>query len=451
MKVAWFSPFSRESAIGQYSAIIVERLTQVAEIVLCAPDISSREEAWLPDFPLVLLPSASDRDVDRILHNSDIVIYNLGDHLGFHGDIYECSRRAPGLVILHDLVMHHFFAGYYWERKRQRLEYVRELTFAHGAAGASLGQSMIAGQSGDAWDRSVMLEFHMARSAIHGAYGVVVHSDFAFAALAQVAEAPVQRIRFPRPMTSLRTLEEERPNGPGRARTARFLTIGVVNPNKMVLEVARTFARSHRLRASATYDVIGPLTHAPYHQELERTLAEQHLDGTVTLLGYQPGAILEEHLTDCDVVVNLRNPHFGESSWSLVEALHLGKPTLVWAHGFYDEVPDDVVVKIRTIGELQPALERLAQDAAWRMAIGARAREYAVSTFTTERYCEELLDFIQATRYNTPALQLADRMADRLLEVEADRGEPAAIERVIEEISRLACPSAEDLGPLKAA
>ena len=440
MRVAWFSPFSRSSAIGQYSAIVVERMAQEAEIFLFAPDLKSREEAWIPGMPLVLLASASQKEIDRRRGECDICVYNLGDHLGFHGDIYEQAKRAPGLVILHDLVMHHFFAGYYWERMKEKNTYIRELTFSHGAAGTRLGQSMVAGQSGDAWDRHVMLEFNMARSAIHGAYGVVVHSDFARAALANVVEAPIQRIRFPQPMISRRSHEKERQASPSPNSKVRFLTVGVVNPNKMVLEVAQMFALSSRLREGALYDVIGPLSHDPYRQQLEITLLERGLSGTVTLLGYQSGAALEEHLANCDVVVNLRNPHFGESSWSLVEALYLGKPTLVWAHGFYDEVPDDVVVKIRTVEELRPALERLAEDVQWRSAIGARAFEYARSTFTTDQYCEHLLDFIATTRYNTPALQLADRMADRLLEVEADRAEPAAIERVIEEIARLACP-----------
>ena len=52
---------------------------------------------------------------------------------------------------------------------------------------------------------------------------------------------------------------------------------------------------------------------------------------------------LWQQLTQADVVVNLRNPHFGESSASLLDALLAEAAIVVWNHGYYAEFPDDVV------------------------------------------------------------------------------------------------------------
>jgi hypothetical protein len=143
-----------------------------------------------------------------------------------------------------------------------------------------------------------------------------------------------------------------------------------------------------------------------------------------------------ERVASAGVIVNLRNPHYGESSWSLLESTSAGKATVVWGHGSYDEVPEDVVVKIRSVAELRPALERLVTDRAMRDSLGSRASAYARTVFSSARYADEVLEFAEAARYNAPVLRLADFASAALVQLRTS--DPELLRRVSAEIVSLA-------------
>ena len=83
----------------------------------------------------------------------------------------------------------------------------------------------------------------------------------------------------------------------------------------------------------------------------------------------------------CDIVVNLRDPHRGEVSGTLMRAMQAGIPTIVSGVGTYLDLPDDAVVHLRSEPpdpeELALTLEALIRDPARRAAIGERARTLA--------------------------------------------------------------------------
>src|SRR5207302_10322037 len=122
-------------------------------------------------------------------------------------------------------------------------------------------------------------------------------------------------------------------------------------------------------------------------------------------------------LRTADIAVNLRYPYLGESSWSLLEALFAGKPTIVWRHGYYDEFPDKLVKKVASREELQSALTELCRSPEVRQTMAEQAWVYVRKHFDTKLYCRQLLDFIEYARLNRPILDLVDSMSDRLLEL----------------------------------
>ena len=90
-----------------------------------------------------------------------------------------------------------------------------------------------------------------------------------------------------------------------------------------------------------------------------------------------------EWLCAFDILINLRHPHRGETSGSLVRALHAGVPTIVSAVGTYLEVPEGVVARIASGPpdpvELAAAIDRLAEDREARGSMSRHARDYARS------------------------------------------------------------------------
>ena len=145
-----------------------------------------------------------------------------------------------------------------------------------------------------------------------------------------------------------------------------------------------------------------------------------------------------ESLLAADIVINLRYPYMGESSWSLLEALFAGKPTIVWRHGYYDEFPDNVVRKVSSREELAAALCDLCQRSEARLAMAEEAWAYARKSFDTKQYCRQLLDFLGCARLNRPILDLVDSLSDRLLEMRGNTDSAELIEKLEDEICRLA-------------
>jgi glycosyltransferase involved in cell wall biosynthesis len=435
VRLAWFTPFSAQSAIGNFSQIVLRELQKHAEVVLFASDIATPRDARSHEFDLQLLYGRSSSSIAASLVGFDRVIYNLGNHYEMHHRTYEVALRAPGLVVLHDLVMHHMFAGRYLGKNADPDGYLNELQFAHGESGRALGRRILSGEAGPlVWDSPIMLEFHMARSAVRGSLGVIVHSRFAQSAVASVASAPVAWFPFPTPENAMRESSTPRAEN----ERLRLLTIGLVNRNKMVEEVVRCIGTSDVLRQKVVYQVAGDsASNVSYHQRLLATIQELRLENVVQLLGYQPDAVLHETVADADLVINLRNPHFGEGSWSLLETAYAGKPTVVWRHGFYDEFPDDTVAKVATLDELRTVLERLCNSSVERTERGLRTREYARRTFVTANYARRLLEFHTATRYNAPALQLADFVVDGLRRAGVVASDHSIIDRLAREVANV--------------
>ena len=411
VKIAWFTPFSTPSAIGQCSAIIVAALMKRVEVTVYVSDTTDAQETWLPNVTQIHLKSTSVSDVVRGLSRFDIAIYNLGDNYLLHGNIFAVARQYPGIVILHDVVMHHFFSGYYLVELNDQAGYVEQLAFAHGEAGRQLGKRILAGKMDNVWESATMLQFHMAKAALHGSLGVVTHSEFARREVETFAAYPVTHIDFPTPKIAakLRT----RANKDSKIQ---LLSFGMLNSNKMIDHVIDAIGTSPTLRERVRYDVIGSGQDA-YVKRLHQRIQQHNLQSTVNLLGYQPDDVLQSAIHQADVIVNLRNPHFGKSSWVMLEAAFAGKPTVVWKHGYYDEYPDNTVVKV-TDETLVTGLERVVTDAALREQLSRKVQAYAQQTFVTDRYSQQILDFITLVKRQVPILQLTDTLSRYIQEID---------------------------------
>jgi glycosyltransferase involved in cell wall biosynthesis len=437
-RIAWFTPFRKpQSAIGQYSAIVVAELRKQAEVTVFASDLADGREAWPFDGELRFIDKESRSTLLESLGRFDVLVYNLGDHYGNHASIYEIAMARPGITILHDLVMNHFFAEYCRTLKQEPERYVHELTYSHGEAGWQLGERVIQGIAGNIWENGTMLRYPMAKSAIRGAHGVIVHSRFAYEAIRAVADSPVRVLAFPQPALLSEGTGAALEHAPATAGKVRLFTFGMINRNKNVELVLRAMAERTLLRERAEYVVLGSLTDA-YEAELRVLIERLQLGERVRLLGFQPDAVLHEQMAAADVVINVRNPHFGESSWSLLESCAAGKPTIVWGHGSYAELPDEVVVKVNSEAELRAALERLVLNERDRAAIGERALAYVTAEHATSRYAARLLEFLERVQSVRPSIELADFLSARLGEMGPGVRHTDLPSRVAREIDRIA-------------
>src|ERR1035437_8031692 len=79
---------------------------------------------------------------------------------------------------------------------------------------------------------------------------------------------------------------------------------------------------------------------------LDEGIRDLGLENRVRLMGHQTLQDFDGYLAACNVILNLRQTTFGESSGTMMRAFGLGKPVIVSAIGASLELPDDVCIKI---------------------------------------------------------------------------------------------------------
>lgn len=181
MKIAWLSPFRKYgSGIGQFSAAACEGLLRGGhDVTVLASDLGPADEPCRSNLPIVRLPDLDHETVLRSLDDFDLVAYNLGNHVEYHRNIYDLSRKHRSIVILHDLVMRDFFFGYFLCPGGAHLQGLLEMMeYCHGPQAVGWLRDLVAGRVVAPGTDPRLLEYHMAQAAVSHAHGVVVHSEF---------------------------------------------------------------------------------------------------------------------------------------------------------------------------------------------------------------------------------------------------------------------------------
>lgn len=109
LSLLYASPFAPvKSGISNYSEILIYALKNEFDITLLIDDYQLENQVLYEDFDVFVYGK------DTICFEEyDYIIYNIGNHLGFHCYIYELCLRHPGMVILHDCVIYCLVYGYY--------------------------------------------------------------------------------------------------------------------------------------------------------------------------------------------------------------------------------------------------------------------------------------------------------------------------------------------------
>jgi glycosyltransferase involved in cell wall biosynthesis len=400
MKVAWLTPLSSRSAIGKVAVHVAEHLRRHVDVDLWCSD---RDGLHATDVPIVRY-EVSDA-FERLLGSYDAVLYNFGDNYPFHRDVFLMSRRVPGIAILHDFVLHHFFMGYYLEEPERIEHYLRAIEHHYGPearaeAEASFDRAgplwMLQGTRTPLWETDRVVDYPLFEEALRHVTGVVVHSEFLARKVRRATDAPVRHLHLPAVQTA--AASDSRPGRPDiPSGRALLLTIGYVNPNKRAAEVVEVLGRNPDLAARVTYIVVGELPPGDYPRRLRDTIARFGLESTVRLMGRRTDQELRAWLHHADVCLNLRHPVMEGASASLADALRFGKPVVVTNAGAYAEVPSDCVAKVdpgREADQLPTVLRTLLDDPIGRQAMADRGRSYAEEHFRADRYADGLAQFV---------------------------------------------------------
>ncbi len=129
-----------KSGIADYSAELLPHLAAECEVELIV------DEGFRPDAALAArFPVHGHRALPRLLDQGrfDTVLYQLGNNADYHAAIYRTLLEHPGIVVLHEFVLHHLVRELTLEANRPEL-YVDELRYAYGRTGEAAGRRCLA-------------------------------------------------------------------------------------------------------------------------------------------------------------------------------------------------------------------------------------------------------------------------------------------------------------------
>lgn len=377
LRLAYFSPMPpSHSGIADYSAALLPHLARLADVTVFASNASARAFD---------LPVASPGDYAARRAEFDIPVYQMGNS-DQHEAMYDVMVRFPGVVVLHDYILHHFIR-HHTAGRGDWIGYGRELAYAMGSDGRRLARAVREGRT-----VAPLFDAPLSERLIDAALGVVVHSEY-------IAE----RVRFRRPSSRLRViphLVEERMGRLLRARLGLpdaailFGSFGQLTAEKRIDAALRAFRRVRDDHPQAHYVLVGE---AQPDVDLDSLVAELGLTGLVHQIGYVSDlSEFEDWIRTADVVVNLRQPTVGETSGVALRAMAAARPLVVYDHGWYAELPDDAALKTPPGDDesLREAMTRLAVSAELRRAMGRAGREYVRTRCHPERIARAYVDFL---------------------------------------------------------
>jgi glycosyltransferase involved in cell wall biosynthesis len=370
-RLAYCSPVNpAPSGISDYSEELLPYLGMYADITLyldekLQPD-NPHIEQHLDVRPLRRLP----RDQRR--RPFDAILYHMGNSPA-HGRIWQIASRLPGVVVLHDFVLHHFMLWYAANIERDVQRYVRFMAAQYGDDGEHMAQLMIRGRFTEA-----AFNFACCEPVVAAAQAVLCHSRYVQSRVAALRpELPIAVVPMgvPLPQPLERAAARARLGLPADALI--LASFGHINAYKRLEPTLRALLELRRERPDTRYVLVGSVSP---NYDVRGLVQRMGLDDTVQVTGFVPRSTFEHYVAAADICINLRHPTAGETSASLLRLLGAGRPTLVSATGAFAELPPGVAAQVdvgASEGDLILAYCRLlAKRPEFAAAVGAQARAY---------------------------------------------------------------------------
>lgn len=399
MRLAFLSPLPpAATGIADYAAEILALLAPRHAIDLFHAQDDVDPARLPPNCPIHRADSFLERHAARPY---DVAVYQLGNGSA-HDFLYPFLEKVPGLLVLHDLVLHHARARTFlaspaarayaqapWSHElRQEAE--RDVAAYEAELAASYpkqARRLVAAQLGTVGDL-LPYAYPLFGAPVAASRVTGVHNRFMAAAVAE--EVPGSRVAL-LPMPAVATAVSDAARRELRARLGfsdAHLVVGcfgLLTREKRIETVARAVARAGVTRPDLRLLLVGPASDAA---GLAGMLRELGVAERSVVTGHVPFDSLPIHLEAADIVVQLRYPTARETSAALLRALAQGRPTVISDLEHLAEIPDDAVVRA-DVGDEEGAVARgilrLAERPEARSRLGRRAAAYVSSAHAPQQ------------------------------------------------------------------
>ena len=299
MKVAMYTPMPpARTGVAHYASMLAPKLREHLELEVI-------------------------EDGTRHAAPGTISIYQLGNN-PHHEFAYRAAMANPGVIVLHDIVLHHLIVEMTLARGDVK-GYVEVLRANHGEVGAAWARGRAAGMHSEMGNFLLPASIDVANRS----RAVIVHNRYSADRLRSFGvRSPIHVV--PHPYEAQHVVKS------GRKHVIGFF--GFLTSAKRANIVLTAFRAAREQNRDVRLLVVGEP--AP---DIDTSAFSG--DGIV-LTGYVPDDKFAGYFGEVDRIVNLRYPTAGETSGTLIRAFEAGIPVAVSDYAQFAELPDDCVVKI---------------------------------------------------------------------------------------------------------
>lgn len=398
-RLAFFSPLPpAATGIADYTIDVVGELR-----ARCAIDLFHDQET----VDATRLPSgvsgfrATEFDARHAARPYDLTVYQMGNGTA-HDFLYPFVFRVPGLLVLHDLVLHHARARMFLDSAEARAyaadpasparraaalarieQYRAELEYSYPGRGARVAFAQL-GTVGPL----LPYAYPLFRIPVEASRLTACHNAFMVEAVGEEVpgsdpvHVPMMAARVTADGSEVRTLRARLGVAEGDLVVGSY---GLLTPEKRVETVARAVARAAVVLPRLRLLLVGPVPDRP---ALDRLLARLGVAARTIVTGRVPFESLVAHIELADIVVHLRYPTARETSAALLRVLAQGRPTIVSDLEHLSDIPEDAVARAAPDdeeGDVLRAILRLAEDTGRRQRLGRRAAAFVADAHSPFR------------------------------------------------------------------
>jgi glycosyltransferase involved in cell wall biosynthesis len=403
MRIAFLSPVPpATTGIADYSAEVLAALGSRHEIDVFHDQRKIRRELLPESCAVHPVESFPRRQAERPY---DTIVYQMGNG-GDHGFLYPLLPRFPGILVLHDLVLHHSRAKHFLESPEARAYardpssaalrdaarsslagYEAEIAYTYPSQAGRLGETHLATVGS-----LLPYAYPLFRIPVEASRLTAVHNDYMATAIREeVPEAETARITMPVNAVPVGMDETDGLRARYGLRPDDFVVacFGLLTREKRIETVARAVARAAPAIPRLRLLLVG---HVEDRGHLTRRLDAVGVRARTIIAGRVPFQELAAHMEIADTVVHLRYPTARETSAALLRVLAQGRPTIISDLEHLADIPDRAVVRANVCdeeGEVTRALLRLARRPEDRVRLGESAATFAALRHSPSRCADD--------------------------------------------------------------
>ena len=396
MRLAFFSPLSpQRSGISDYSEDLLPFLAKEQQL-----DIFT-EQNCPPTNPKIrdnftVLPYT---EFKRVNHEKayDVCLYQMGNNPKYHSYMDHFIQEFPGVVILHDFSLQHFYVERLLKEKNFD-DYTYWMERFYGQVGRKIADNFRCGIFHD----YVFYQLPLWQRVVEPSLGTIVHSSYVKTKMLQYNPSyQVEMIPMGIVPPKIKDYPQKKLREKYNIPQERFVigAFGYISPGKRIPELLEAFAQFAKDVPEALCLLVGHLVDPEELPgfDMRKLIKELGLEKQVLITGFIPYEDFFDYIALSDICVNLRHPTVRATSANILKIMAFGKPILISDLCENIDLPNTCCIKIPLDESEQEHLirsfQRLYQDLEYRKQMGTMARQYIQDVHTLDQAAERYLSF----------------------------------------------------------